>query len=294
MVVKSSEMFNVYEKIRSNPDFYRQLRCGDSLITLFNCLLKNKYEDTWSQLNYFVYVMEGRKVWHTADGSYNLQKGDCAFVRKGACIVEQFFETDSCFIFFFMPDEFICDTLQNKTIPYTKQSKQADPVIPINDNPIIEAFFHSMISYFNSNREPDQALLELKFKELVLTLADDASNSDLLAYFQSLLHQPRTISLQQVMEENFCFNLKLEEFARLNNRSLSAFKRDFENQYQTSPGKWLLEKRLNHAMRLLSKKDKTVSETAFECGFESTSHFSRAFRQRFGAPPASIKQQAIS
>lgn len=75
-------MFNVYNQIKSNPDFYRQLRCGDTLITLFNCLLKNKFEDTWSHLNYFVYVMDGRKVWHTADGSYDLQKGNCAFVRK--------------------------------------------------------------------------------------------------------------------------------------------------------------------------------------------------------------------
>lgn len=75
-------MFNVYNQIKSNPDFYRQLRCGDTLITLFNCLLKNKFEDTWSHLNYFVYVMDGHKVWHTADGSYDLQKGNCAFVRK--------------------------------------------------------------------------------------------------------------------------------------------------------------------------------------------------------------------
>jgi AraC-like DNA-binding protein len=45
------------------------------------------------------------------------------------------------------------------------------------------------------------------------------------------------------MEENFSFNLKLEEFARLSMRSLSAFKRDFQQVYQTSPGKWLLGKR---------------------------------------------------
>jgi hypothetical protein len=95
-------VFNVYEKIRSTPDFYRQLRCGDSLITLFHSLLENKYEDTWSQFNYIVYVVEGRKIWHTSQGSYDLKKGDCVFVRKGACIVVQFFETAPCFIFFFI------------------------------------------------------------------------------------------------------------------------------------------------------------------------------------------------
>lgn len=283
-------MFNIYEKIRNNPDFYRQLRCGDSLVTQFDCLLENKYQDAWSHFNYFAYIVEGRKIWHTAEGSYDLRAGDCAFVRKGAFISEQFFETTSCFIFFFMPDEFIREAIQAKTKPVTKAAKQFDPVISVAGNAIIQAFFQSMMPYFSSNSEPDQALLELKFKELVLTLADNPSNEELRSYFFLLLQQPRTMTLQQVMEDNFCFNLKLGEFARLSARSLSAFKRDFENIYQISPGKWLLEKRLNHALHLIANVGRTVSEAAFESGFESASHFSRAFRKRFGNSPATVKQ----
>lgn len=286
-------MFNIYDKIKNHPDYYRQMQCSDSLITLFNCPLKNKYEDTWSHFNYFIYVIEGRKIWHTAHRSYDLRAGTCVFVRKGACIVEQFFETASCFIFFFMPDEFICEVLQSKVTPVNKSEARFDPIIPINNNDLVQSFFQSMMPYFSSNREPDKALLELKFKELVLTLADDVTNGDLRSYFCSLLQQPQALSLQQVMEENFCFNLKLEEFARLSMRSLSAFKRDFQTIYQTSPGKWLLEKRLNHSLHLLTNMGKTVGEAAFESGFENASHFSRAFRQRFGASPAAIKQQPL-
>ena len=83
------------------------------------------------------------------------------------------------------------------------------------------------------------------------------------------------------MNDNYCFNLKLEEYAQLSNRSLSAFKRDFQKHFDTTPGKWLLEKRLNHAMNLLSNSNKTVSEAAFESGFENPSHFSRAFPPAF-------------
>ncbi|MFT3796646.1 AraC family transcriptional regulator [Flavobacterium sp.] len=286
-------MFNVYEVIKGNPDFYRQLRSGESLITQFSCLLDDKFKDAWSHNNYFAYIVEGRKIWHTANGSYDLKAGDCAFVRKGAFISEQFFETTRCFIFFFMPDEFIRETLQGKVKATEKIGKPFAPVIPVEDNAMIQAFFHSMLSYFGSKGEPDEALLEIKFKELLLTLADNPANAELRAYFGSLLHEPRAVSIQQVMDQNFCFNLKLEEFARLSARSLSAFKRDFENCYQTSPGKWLLEKRLNHAMHLITNLGKTVSDAAFESGFESTSHFSRAFRQRFGTPPAAVKQQAV-
>ena len=43
---------------------------------------------------------------------------------------------------------------------------------------------------------------------------------------------------------------------------------------------------------LITNLGKPVGEAAFESGFENGSHFSRAFRQRFGTPPALIRQQA--
>jgi AraC-like DNA-binding protein len=95
------------------------------------------------------------------------------------------------------------------------------------------------------------------------------------------------------MEDNYCFNLKMEQYAELSNRSLSAFKRDFQKLYNTTPGKWLLEKRLNHAMHLLTNLNRTVSEAAFESGFENPSHFSRSFKERFGYTPTTIKHAQI-
>ena len=198
-------MVNVYEKIKASPDFYRQFRCEDSLITLFNCLSKEKYLDAWSQYNYFVYVVDGRRVWHTAHGSYDMQQGDCVFVRKGGCIVEQFLDQPPCFIFFFMPDDFICESLQNKVLPAVSSGQQFQSVIPVEGNAVLQAFFNSMISYFYNDREPDQALIQLKFKELLLTLGDDGANYDLRSFFSFLLQKPRAATVQQIMEENFCF-----------------------------------------------------------------------------------------
>jgi len=287
-------MYNFYDVITSKPDFYRQLNCQGALITLFNCPLENKFEDMWSHHNYIVCVMEGRKIWHTANGSYDLRKGSCVFVRKGACIVEQFFDAVFCIVLFFVPDEFICDALKRKTLPLNKPGKKYGPLIAINNSDTLEAFFHSMMPYFGRANDPDPSLLELKFRELILTIADNPANTEIQSYFSSLLHQPQAVSLQKVMEDNYCFNLKLEEFAQLSSRSLSAFKRDFQKQFGTTPGKWLLEKRLNHAMHLLSNANKTVSEAAFESGFENPSHFSRSFRQHFGVAPIAVKQQVFA
>jgi AraC-like DNA-binding protein len=284
-------MINIYDRKLANPQNYRQFRCGDSLITLYNCPLKSKFQDVWSHHNYIVYVVEGRKVWHTAHGSYELQPGDCVFVRKGASILEQFFDGAFCIVMFFLPDEFISGVLRTKIIPLRQPQQAYSPVITVDSDEPVKVFFSSMISLFGTGREPDPALIEVKFRELILTVADNVNNTELAAYFCAILQQPQALSLQMVMEDNFCFNLTLCEFAQLSNRSLSSFKRDFQKQFQCSPGKWLLEKRLAHAKNLLTNTDKTVTEAAFESGFENRSHFSRAFRNRFGVSPRGLAQQ---
>ena len=77
---------------------------------------------------------------------------------------------------------------------------------------------------------------------MILTIADNPNNSEIQSYFSSLLNQPQAVSLQRVMDDNYCFNLKLEEYAQLSHRSLSAFKRDFQKHFDTTPGKWLAGK----------------------------------------------------
>jgi AraC-like DNA-binding protein len=288
-------MDNFFERVLSHPQFYRQFHCGPSLITAFTCpmearLMKNQFADLWTQYNYLFFVVDGRKIWHTAKGAYDIQKDSCVFVRKGGFILEQMADIGFCVMLFFIPDEFIRDTLTTRVKPLVSYERSFEPLMLLESNETLKGFFLSMFSYFTETREPDPSLLEIKFKELILNVADNAANTGLLGYFGSLLHEPQTALLKRVMEDNFCYNLRLEVYAELCNRSLSAFKRDFEKHFATTPGKWLLEKRLNHALDLLNNRSKTVSEAAFESGFESNSHFSRAFKARFGKGPTEMKK----
>lgn len=287
-------MVNFYDRVLQHPQYYRQFNCSESLITVFNCplearLMKSRFADLWTHYNYLFYVIDGRKIWHTATKSYDIGKETCVFVRKGAWIFENFVNDGFCVVLFFIPDEFICNTLKMKSKLLADDKKIFEPVMILDKSETLSAFFHSISTYFSETHEPDKSLLELKFRELILTIADNPHNAELLAYFCSLMHEPQHVLLQRVMSENYCFNLKLEQYAQLCNRSLSAFKRDFQKIYHQTPGQWLLEQRLNHAARLLQDQHKTINEVAFESGFESVSHFSRSFKQRFGVSPSSFK-----
>lgn len=282
-------MLNFIEVIKSDPSYYKQLSAGSLLMTEYNCPIERRYQDVWSEHNYFVYCFQGKKIWHTTNGSFELTEGKCVFVRKGAVIVEQFFDSNFCLLAFFMSDEFICETLRMRTELILSTFEPVPPVIKVCVDTTLLAFFHAILPFFSNKREPSSSLLELKFKELLYMISDNPDNSELLSYFYLLLRQPNEVSLKRVMEDNFRYNLKLEEFARLSNRSLSTFKRDFSKLFSQSPGKWLLERRLQHAKSLLQQTGKHVGDIAFESGFEDVSHFSRTFKELYGATPIEFR-----
>ena len=287
-------MVNFQERVLCYSQYSKQFTCGNSLITIFNCppearLMKTKFTDLWSQENYIFYVLEGKKVWHTAEASYEIGEGSCVLVRKGACILEQFFDIGFCLVLFFIPDEFICETLKSRSAPISKINQQYNSVITIKATETLKSFFVSMYTYFSGTTTPDKSLLELKFRELILTIADNRENLEVLSYFCSLMNQPQSVLLEKIMHDNYCYNLKLEQYARLCNRSLSTFKRDFQKQYNNTPGKWLLERRLQQSLILLRNRGKSVAEAAFESGFQNISHYSRCFKHRFGISPLETK-----
>ena len=91
--------------------------------------------------------------------------------------------------------------------------------------------------------------------------------------------------IAKIMEEQFIYNLKIDEFARLCGKSLSSFKREFQKLYKTSPGRWLTVKRLEYAKNLLFNSNNSVQEICYDSGFENDSHFNRIFKASFGLTP---------
>lgn len=93
------------------------------------------------------------------------------------------------------------------------------------------------------------------------------------------------------MEKNYTYNLTLKEYARISSRSLAAFKKEFFEYYHTTPGKWLTNKRLKHARMLLKTTKQSITEIAFDSGFENISHFCRIFKEKFDLSPLQFRNK---
>jgi AraC-like DNA-binding protein len=159
--------------------------------------------------------------------------------------------------------------------------------VEVQSSSYLEGFFHSMLTYFRDENRPPDHILMLKLKELLITLMN--CDPIITAYFNRLAETDKP-SLQQIMEKNYCFNLKLEDYAELSYRSLSTFKRDFQQEFNQSPGKWLLKRRLHHAANIIVNSNLSFSQVAFESGFEDLSHFSRVFKKMTGSNPTEYKK----
>jgi AraC family transcriptional regulator, exoenzyme S synthesis regulatory protein ExsA len=124
----------------------------------------------------------------------------------------------------------------------------------------------------------------LKFQELLLHLMELDNSSQLRGILYSL-YKGEKVDLSFLMNSYYLKPLTLNELARLSGRSLSAFKRDFQDEFSTSPALWLKNKRLDYADFLLRNSTKNVSEISTEIGYESVSHFIKTYKEKYGTTP---------
>ena len=168
---------------------------------------------------------------------------------------------------------------------HQKKTQPQQKIYRFSNHPLLESCLASLIPYFSIESEFPESLASLKIEEAIniLRLIDPSVDS-VLANFDA----PGKIDLIDFMQRNFMFNMSLEKLGYLTGRSLSTFNRDFKKLFQTTPQKWLTDKRLELAYYHLSEKKKKPTEIYLEVGFEDLSHFSFIFKKKYGVSPNQI------
>lgn len=277
-------MLNAMESIRSTP-IAKRFEIEDILFAQFSCPADEV--GIWTQTDYLMHVLSGTSTWTTAHGTAAARAGETVFFKKGAYVLPEHPGSDPCVQLYFIPDGFVRETILHLTadLPAARDPMGSSAtVIRVMPDIALSAFFQAMGVYFTADEDPPQALLKLKLRELIAGILLSRNNPALSDYFRSLATRDAP-SIPAIMEANYQHNLPLDVFAQLCHRSLSSFKRDFRKYFGTSPGKWLLERRLIRSVSLLKTTHLSITEIMLECGFEDLSHFSKAFKEKFGQAP---------
>ena len=281
---------DVYNHFLKHPR-YNKLVGNDFLLVEYKCPIEVENFKLWTDTPFITYVISGKKDWTAIDKTYTITKGEALFINKGVYNTKQYLEVDYCVMLFFITDDFIRRFVKrHKDLLLSKNSESSiSQIFIINVEDSLNALFLSIFNYLNQSNNIPKDLVEMKFNELLFNIILNPANKDLIGFFNSLVLSNRT-SLNDIMMKNFHSDLKLEDYARLYGKSLSSFKRDFQNHFNDTPSKWLNKKRLEYSKTLLENPELNINDICFECGFKNTSHFNRSFKDRYQHPPSQYRK----
>jgi AraC family transcriptional regulator len=84
--------------------------------------------------------------------------------------------------------------------------------------------------------------------------------------------------------------IRVGELTSIAKLSIGHFSKAFKKSFGMSPHNYVVERRLQHAERLLATGSLPICAIAVDCGFCDQAHFSRQFRRATGLTPAAWRR----
>lgn len=243
------------------------------------------------QENLLVIVMDGRKKVSCGDYTTVISKGEYGFFKKGNYIMNQILTNDVYeSLLVFIPDEYMREirNLYKTEVVHNTMSKNIS-YIQGYVNEYLHQEVKQIFRLLNNDRQDYENILNLKIKELVLYLLSGASINQVLNFIYSCTDE--TDDLCKYMEQNYEMCQDISSIANALNMSISTFKRKFVRMYGETPGKWIINKKLEKAIKLLNTTDYLIADICFLCGFESVSTFNVQFKKNFGMSPSQFSRK---
>ena len=273
---------NIYEIHKSNPGLFNQISYKDNLFLYYDCPQQDKILSLYSNHNQFAFTISGKRIIH--HGEYNwISNRNKGLLMKRCAYLQELPPDYSGWnvLVFYLKDDYL-KKIFNEFREYLNfndlPSAKGNMVEEFEVTDKIRMCYQSILPYFEQPSQLPENIFESKFKELLFNILVAPGNKHILLYI-SQISDGYITPIWEVMESNYMYNLSISEFANIANRSKSTFRREFEKYYQTSPGKWLTQRRLERAKNILESGQIPIGEIAFECGFENVSHFSRLFKE---------------
>ncbi len=155
----------------------------------------------------------------------------------------------------------------------------------------LEAMLNRLEHEYRAQTAGYRLLCRALLHELVIELCRAYPGTQQYAEAHEIMRLARVTAY---MEEHFTQALKIEQLARMACFSPRHFIRVFARVYGVTPGRYLEQRRVREACRLLSKyPEMSIAEVATNCGYRDSNFFSRQFREFMGMPPREYRRVGI-
>lgn len=285
-------MILIPQRLFDSPAVHTIMRQGNVCILRKSLDVAVKQREGYISKHVISIVQAGVQHIRTYDDNLiSVKAGEALFIPRGVYYVTDLLPDKGNFesLLFYFDDQLIHEFLSN-----AKVSKLDRGVVPDHLKfglvPSLQLFVDALLDIYGKGTIPQEGLLQIKILELLLLL-NGLAGEERFANFLFQLTLPKKRNIRTFMEQNYDKPLKVEDYAYLTGRSESTFRRDFKQYFHSTPQQWLKEQRLEKALQLLQEREMSVTDLAYEIGYENISYFIRAFKQKVGLSP---KQYMLS
>ena len=143
-----------------------------------------------------------------------------------------------------------------------------------------------LLHCLSSNNVADALTLQHAVYDVLLQMIENEGIS-----LASTDYSPCVFNAVQYIKNNLSMKLTVSEISEKAFVSKSTLTKHFRNELSTSIGKYISDKVLFEAERLLCSSNLSVCDISDKFGFSDQFYFSRLFKEKFGMPPREYRKK---
>ncbi len=231
-----------------------------------------------------VHVRCGEKYLEVEGRRCVVRAGEVALMRRGLYVMSEVVDGEAPYTSTLLSvrDDFLAEFHKRHPHAHRADASAERPWNVLTPSAYLLRVFEQLPEVLQGAPHPN--LLGVKIEELLLAMQEPQARMFWRAATQEAMSSGDA-RLRDTITRHAFTGVNTTELASLSGRSLSSFKRDFVRLYGVSPGRWLLEHRLEHAAGMLSNNECNVTEACWRSGFSDVSSFIRAFKRLYHTTP---------
>ncbi|MBQ8504517.1 MAG: helix-turn-helix transcriptional regulator [Clostridia bacterium] len=227
-------------------------------------------------------------VLYVVDGSFTFRNhnGDFITARKNETVVldcyepHEYFTKDSLEFLWVHIDGVNCRDICREII------NTDGNIVKTGKYRYIKELICKILDGINGNSSFTESELSVTIYKMLLEILTPAS-----AFAKDNIQQENNIiAVKEYIGEHLNEKITVESLAKISNMSPTHFSRIFRQQTGFSPYDYVLSVRLNRAKEYLLKTDMSITQIAYETGFNSQANFIYRFSESEGVSPGRFRK----